>query len=264
MTNSIKLFLIQVILLIVSSADSSAQDQSLNGQYTYITIDSVKIEDRKMIMTRSIYEFFSEPYYNDYFFEYEIERINEHEIKIELKNAKITSGRKIYDGVKIDPKDRNPIRKGKYNLKIEDNGDLQLVNIENCHERTLVKINNKINDSPIREKILGIYVLDSLSNNHLSRLSVEGYAKQIEIKNSNELESVIVVKNDGGGIKDDKGNYIDPIRKGQWRIIADTIYLQTDSSRNFEEKYLMSGDTLTSINLDIKTQWIKKTPYNNK
>jgi hypothetical protein len=115
-----------------------------------------------------------------------------------------------------------------------------------------------INHSNKNDGLIGTYTRDSISNYHLSRLSGGGYAKQIEIKKRNKLESVMAVKNDGGGIRDSNGNYINPIRKGKWRIVADTIYIQINLDKNFEEKYLIRGDTLTSINLDIKTQWIKK------
>jgi hypothetical protein len=135
----------------------------------------------------------------------------------------------------------------------------------NCS--SLIK-SEAINYADKNDSHIGIYTRDSISNYHLSKISMGGYAKQIEIKKRNKLVSVMVVKNDGGGIRDFNGNYINPIRKGKWRIVADTIYIQINLDKNFEEKYLIRGDTLTSINLDLKTQWIKskveKTPYNNK
>jgi hypothetical protein len=123
---------------------------------------------------------------------------------------------------------------------------------------SLLKKSEAINHSNKNDGLIGTYTRDSISNYHLSGLSVGGYAKQIEIKKRNKLESVMVVKNDGGGIKDVNGNYINPIRMGKWRIVADTIYIQTYLHKDFEEKYIIHGDTLSSLNLNVKTLWIKK------
>lgn len=120
-----------------------------------------------------------------------------------------------------------------------------------------LKKSDAINYADKNDSHVGIYTRDSVSNYHLSRIAVGGFAKQIELKKRNELEFVMEDKNDGGGIRDSNGNYIYPIRIGKWRIDVDTIYISTDLHDNFEEKYLINGDTLSSLNLNVKTLWIK-------